>query len=105
MQYDLSDAAIFGANQQRTAKAMIGRGRIVGSKGDLIMTNFKGPPDYPTWRVSWNVVISCLVMLLAVLPPWLIACGDKIAAYDSFYGWKCWGGALSAVVPFLAGAF
>ena len=43
-----SDAAIFGANQQRTAKAVIGRGRIVGSKGTLIMTDFKGPRDYPT---------------------------------------------------------
>ena len=30
-------------------------------------------------------------MLLAVLPPWLIAYGDTIAAYDSFYGWKCCG--------------
>ena len=61
-----ADLAIFGANQQRTAKAMQGRGRIVGPHGTLILTEFKGPPDYTIWRVGWNVVVSCLIISLAV---------------------------------------
>ena len=82
-----ADAAIFGANQQRTAKAMPGRGRIVGPRRGLIMTEYKGPPDYPTWRVSWNVMMSCMIMRMTVMPPWLLAVGDKVRDYDLFYGW------------------
>ena len=44
------DFALFGADQQRTAKAMRGIGMIHGPGSKTIHQEFKGPPDYRHYR-------------------------------------------------------
>ena len=54
------------------------------------MHNSRAPPDYNHVRCSYDIWATALIMLDAVIPPWLIAFADKMSAYDATYGQECW---------------
>lgn len=82
---------IFGPHQQCTAKHVKGLGMILGRpKGGFICGEFEDPPDYTYFRCAYDVWVAALIILDAVLPPWLIALADKMSAYDATYGHDCW---------------
>ena len=61
------DFALFGMNQQRSAKSLKGLGMIQGPGNTFIHPEFKGPPDFATLRSYYLVYRCALSMLGAIL--------------------------------------
>ena len=51
---------------------------------------FPGPPDYKYYPLCLDVYQAAMIMVEAVIPPWLIAHADRIRVYDEMYGQRCW---------------
>ena len=84
------DLALWGGHQGRSARAMRCEGLIPGPKGTQVRADFKGPPDFSTWKQCFTVYYVAMVMLEQVSPPWLLAYIDMIAEYDSLYSHRNW---------------
>jgi hypothetical protein len=65
-------------------------GLIMAANGELVLHEFKGPPDYEHWKACWDVFQSAMIMLKACNPAYLIAYADFIGRYAKRYGQKCW---------------
>lgn len=84
------DFALWGSNQQRTAKTMRNIGMIVGSGNTLQHHEFKGPPTYENSLECWIVFETAMIMIEAFIPPWLEARRVRILTYVQEHGVKCW---------------
>ena len=40
-------------------------------------------PNYKQFRCNYDIRATALIMLDAVIPPWLIAFAEKMSAYDA----------------------
>ena len=84
------DMALWGACQNRSARAMRCEGLIPGPEGTQVRADFKGPPDYGAWLQCFTVYMVAMIMMEQVLPPWLQIYIDLICEYNTLYGFRVW---------------
>jgi hypothetical protein len=98
------DLSIWGPHHIRILKAMKLSGLIMSANGELVLHEFKGPPDFEHWKACWDVFQTAMVMLKACNPAFLIAYSDFIGRYSKRYGQKCLGSDLSDRDPLPPGS-
>ena len=64
---------LFGTHHIRTAKLWKWRGMVVGPGSVLMEQEIKGPPNFESWEVCWDVYQCTMIMTGACIPPYLIA--------------------------------